>query len=80
MIVNEGYKDIDNNIEPIYDGDCKTIKVCLSVEAYVQVWVKNNYKNEDDKREDIEEQLNDLNERELFEDIKCKNIEDWQII
>lgn len=56
----------------------RTIKVDVSFTGYVTVWEKKKYSNEDDKRDDIEEQLKKMNIRELIDETDSFEIEDWK--
>ena len=56
----------------------KTIRVDVSFTGYVTVWEKKKYDNEDDKRDDIEEQIKEMKIGDLIEETDTFEIEDWK--
>lgn len=56
----------------------KTIKVDVSFTGYVTIWKKKKYNNEDEKREDIEQQIKEMKIGELIEETDTFEIEDWE--
>lgn len=56
----------------------KTIRVDVSFTGYVTIWKKKKYNNEDEKREDIEQQIKEMKIGELIEETDTFEIEDWK--
>lgn len=56
----------------------KTIRVDVSFTGYVTIWKKKKYNNEDEKREDIEQQIKEMKIGELIEETDTFEIEDWE--
>lgn len=56
----------------------RTIRVDVSFTGYVTIWKKKKYNNEDEKREDIEQQIKEMKIGELIEETDTFEIEDWK--
>lgn len=71
----------NEQIEPKYDEyEEKTIKIECSFTSYVTIHLKKEYENEDERYEDIEQNLKELKDFELIEECDNIEIEDWKEI